>query len=151
MSTTLSCGQCGSPLRPDQGWCSLCYAAIRPTIDPLTAPLEEVLGLEETEDQIVDEEPPSKIQPGVHAGLGYESAVAVQPQPQPEDEAPAVDITEIDVMLSMLAAEHRQSEPVAGLAERLSDKPTRVTVMVGGTLLVGLVLFGILTALGALL
>jgi hypothetical protein len=149
VSTTLSCGQCGSPVRPDQSWCSLCYATIQPAVDPLTAPLEEVIGLDHAVDETLGgtEELETVV---------MEAATEEVPPPQvflglvPEGSGAELALSEVDVMLSMLAAEHRQNERAADLADRLSDKSTRVTVMVGGTLVVGLLLFGVLTALGAL-
>jgi hypothetical protein len=66
------------------------------------------------------------------------------------DRGPVAEVSDIDVMLSMLAAEHRQSDPAAGIAERLSDRSTRVAVMVGGTALIGALVFLVLTILGAL-
>ena len=65
------------------------------------------------------------------------------------DERP-VEVPDVDVMLSMLAAEHRQSDPAAGIAERLEDKSTRIAVMVGGMVLIGAVVFLVLTVLGAI-
>lgn len=147
VGTTLSCGECGAPLRPEQDWCSLCYAAVKPVFDPLTAPLDDVID--------------AATAAGEHSG----PALPAEPQPVPVPERtvqavrvgeptekgePAVDVSDVDVMLSMLAAEHRRSEPASGLAERLGDRSTRVAVMVGGTLIVGAVLFAIFTALGAL-
>ena len=52
MSTTLSCGECGTPLRADQSWCSLCFAQVSEAFDPLTAPLDEVLGQVEPATQV---------------------------------------------------------------------------------------------------
>jgi hypothetical protein len=63
----------------------------------------------------------------------------------------AENVTSVDVMLSMLAAEHRMADPAAGLADRMEDKSTRIAVMVGGTLLVAVVGFLLLLVLGAIL
>jgi hypothetical protein len=68
-----------------------------------------------------------------------------------QDEEPKQEVTDVDVMLSMLAAEHRRSDPSAGLAERLGDRSTRITVMVGGTILIAGIGFLVLTVLGAVL
>ena len=43
-----------------------------------------------------------------------------------------------------------QNDPTAGLAERLGDKSTRMMVMFGGMLAIGLVGFLLLTVLGAI-
>ena len=136
MSTTLSCAQCEAPLRAGQNWCSLCFANVEPAFDPLTAPLDEVVGRGEAP------EPPD-------APVETLPAPAVIARTGPEVEASPVEVSDIDVMLSMLAAEHRQSDPTAGIAERLEDRSTRVAVMVGGTVLIGAVIFLALTILGA--
>jgi hypothetical protein len=57
-------------------------------------------------------------------------------------------LDDVDVMLSMLAAEHRQNDRSAALAERMSDRGVRMAVMFGGMLLVGAMAFFGLTALG---
>jgi hypothetical protein len=117
-------------LRPEQDWCSLCYARVEPAFDPLTAPLHEVVG--QSESGAAPPEPVIAAEPAV---------VEVEP---------TAPVSDVDVMLSMLAAEHRQNDPAAGLAERFSDKSTRIVVMVGGMLVVCLVGFLALTILGAI-
>lgn len=135
VSTTLSCGQCGAQLRAEQDWCSLCYAGVEPSFDPLTAPLDQVVGRAEA-----SETPkPDPI---------TEPAPAAPVEAVPLDE-PMADVTDLDVMFSMLAAEHRRSDSAAGIAERLGDRSTRIAVMVGGTALIGTVMFLVLTLLGA--
>jgi hypothetical protein len=79
----------------------------------------------------------------------YETSGDVAIATQQEDAQQ--EVTDVDVMLSMLAAEHRQSDPSAGLAERLGDRSTRITVMLGGTLLIAGIGFLVLTVLGAVL
>jgi hypothetical protein len=147
VSTTTSCGQCGAPLRPDQGWCSLCYARVESGFDPLTAPLEELL---ERSEPVEEPEQPSEVT-SASAALDhvYETSGDVAIATQQEDAQQ--EVTDVDVMLSMLAAEHRLNDPSAGLAERLGDRSTRITVMVGGTLLIAGVGFLVLTVLGAVL
>ncbi len=147
VGTTLSCGECGAPLRPEQDWCSLCYAVVQPVFDPLTAPLDDVIdvaaGLSATS------EPESAADPG-RVSVPEPIIEATRPDDPHQPDEPKADVSDVDVMLSMLAAEHRRAEPASGLAERLGDRSTRVAVMVGGTVIVGAVLFAILTALGAL-
>ena len=147
VSTTLSCGECGAPLRPEQDWCSLCYATVKPVFDPLTAPLDDVIdvaaGLSAPSEPefAAAPEPASVPEPTIDVAL---------PEDPPQPDEQKVEVSDVDVMLSMLAAEHRRAEPASGLAERLGDRSTRVAVMVGGTVIVGAVLFAVLTALGAL-
>ncbi|MCZ3387391.1 MAG: hypothetical protein LH630_10620 [Actinomycetia bacterium] len=145
MSTTLSCGQCGAPMRAEQDWCSLCYATVEATFDPLTAPLDEVEGYAEI---------PAPISPAPISPAPISPALKPLPptvaEPAVPAEEPTIAVSELDVMFSMLAAEHRQSDPTARIAERLEDRSTRIAVMVGGTVLIGAVLFLILTVLGGL-
>lgn len=150
VDTTLSCGECGAPLRPEQDWCSLCYAAVKPVFDPLTAPLDDVMDV--AAGLSAPSEPESAADPEPVSGPEL-MAEAVLPDVPPEPDEPdeeKIDVSDVDVMLSMLAAEHRRSEPASGLAERLGDRSTRIAVMVGGMVVVGAVLFAVLTALGAL-
>lgn len=145
MSTTTSCAQCGAQLRPDQGWCSLCFAQVESAFDPLTAPLNELLEL--SGEGATPEAPVEPAAPELPAAPVAEVA-SVTPDGVPEaDEA----VTDVDVMFSMLAAEHRMSDPAVSLAERLGDRSTRITVMVGGTILIAGVGFLLLTILGAIL
>jgi hypothetical protein len=122
-------------LRPDQSWCSLCYADVPQAFDPLTAPIDQVLGH-------VD------VEPRVEAPATVPTHLTVEPAPEVSD--PPVEVSDIDVMLSMLAAEHRSMDPATGWADRLGDRSTRVAIMVGGTVVIGAVLFVMLTVFGAI-
>jgi len=166
VSTTLSCGQCRAPLRVEQDWCSLCYAAVEAEFDPLTAPLDEVVGRLEpvtpAEADAAAEADPMEAVAGAsadrvstplidrasidRASIGRGPATPVETA----DQEQSAEVSDLDVMFSMLAAEHRRSDPAAGIAERLQDRSTRIAVMVGGTALVGVVVFLVLTVLGAL-
>ncbi len=137
MSTTLSCGQCRAPLRAEQDWCSLCFASVETSFDPLTAPLDQVVGRAE-----VPELPVAPVEPL--------PAVPVIAEAEPDPVASPIEVSDLDVMFSMLAAEHRRSDPATGIAERLEDRSTRIAVMVGGTVLIGAVMFLVLTVLGAI-
>lgn len=68
----------------------------------------------------------------------------------PAEDDTESEVTDIDVMFSMLSAEHRATDPTAGLADRLDDKSTRMAIMIGGALIVGAVLFMAFTLLGAI-
>jgi hypothetical protein len=74
------------------------------------------------------------------------------PVPVSEDPVESVDsqISDVDVMLAMLAAEHRQAEPTSALAERLGDKGARVLLIAGGTVAIAFVAFVLMALLGAL-
>lgn len=146
VGTTLLCRECGAPLRPDQDWCSLCYAAVKPVFDPLTAPLDDVISVGSGEDEPRLPAPPPQIQSASAPEPAVEPASVDEPPVDPELKT---DVSDVDVMLSMLAAEHRRNEPASGLAERFEDRSTRIAVMVFGTALIGAALFAILTVLGA--
>ena len=77
------------------------------------------------------------------------SSAAVTPAEANESETNS-EVTDLDVMFSMLAAEHRRGDPTQTLADRLEDKSTRIAVMVGGTMVVALLAFVALTVLGAI-
>jgi hypothetical protein len=158
VSTTLCCGECGTPLRAHQSWCSLCYAPVAEPFDPLTAPLEVLL---ERAEEATHEPAPLE---EAHSSRPQEPAQEVV-LARPHPEAPAAllsratidersadleDVSEIDVMLSMLAAEHKAMDPASGLTERLGDRSTRIAVMVGGTAIIGGLLFTLLTVFGAI-
>jgi hypothetical protein len=161
VSTTLSCAQCGAALRSDQGWCSLCHTSVEPGFDPLTAPLDEVVQRQTgtTTDPVVEPEIGpvlETIDARDHVALVPELApAATEPQPPAAgvvESTPAVTaaegIDDVAVMLSMLAAEHRQNDKTSALADRMGDKGARLIVMFGGAALVALVGFLGLTALG---
>jgi hypothetical protein len=110
--------------------------------------LDDVLGRSDDSDVHAEPDAPSEASAVVEPGPVTE---VTRPEAPTAGDEQIADVSDIDVMLSMLAAEHRRSEPASELAERFGDRSTRVAVMVGGTLVVGAVLFAILTALGALL
>lgn len=70
------------------------------------------------------------------------------PAPDATEATGGAGLDDVDVMLSMLAAEHRQNDRSAALADRMSDRGVRMAVMFGGMLLVGALAFFGLTALG---
>lgn len=150
MSTTLSCGECGAALRPGQGWCSLCFVAVQASFDPLTAPLDEVVERSDAP------EAPSAQPPPVDGHEGSELLVPVSPiSATPTDDVgetaePGQPLSNMDVMLSMLAAEERRNDPTAGLAERLDDRASRMAVIFAIMLLIGGVGLLLLTVLGVL-
>jgi hypothetical protein len=154
VSTTLSCGQCGAALRSDQSWCSLCYAHIPDEFDPLTAPLDEVIGHHdmaiEPESAVLPPDPSSVPDMSREAAIVTEAEPLFRPESAASDLDGAVELSDVEVMLSMLAAEHKAMDPAAGLMDRFGDKSTRVAIMVGGTVVIGALLFIGLTVLGAI-
>lgn len=156
-----ACPQCGAATRPDAAWCSLCFAQLTGGFDPLTAPIEEVLGQSEGTTKTVTP-------PVVHEDIETYAAeasshvadpvttaeVAGGPSVAPPDDSnsPVVgeDLTEVDVMLALLAAEHRQDDPAVAWADRFGDKGVRMMIIMGGTAAVAAICFVILTIFGAL-
>ena len=61
-----------------------------------------------------------------------------------------VEVTDIDVMFSMLSAEHRAMDRTSAITARMDDKSARVAIMIGGALIIGALLFLALTVLGAI-
>ena len=155
VSTTLSCPQCGTAMRPDQGWCGLCYARPEDHFDPLTAPLEEVLhhsdpteALElEGSTEVVEDLTPVASAPD--ALLEPVEVPSGPPEPSTTGEAPKGPLSDVDVMLSMLAAEHRQSDRTVEVLDRFDDKATRILIMVGGTAVIAVLSFALMALLGA--
>ncbi|MEO8329489.1 MAG: zinc ribbon domain-containing protein [Candidatus Nanopelagicales bacterium] len=167
VTDALSCPQCGAATRADAAWCSLCYAPMAGGIDPLTAPLEELLGaggstalmtstLPVTRDSASSVEPVESGVADVAASHGRHALVPVSPESEGSSSPGEVpteassDISEVDVMLAMLAAEHRQQDPSVELVDRMGDKGARVMLIVGGTIAVAVVALVIMAVLGAL-
>lgn len=171
------CPQCGATTRPDAAWCSLCFAQLAGGFDPLTAPIDEVLGhsdgatktatppvVHEDIETYVDEVPRQVVDPITTADLAAGSPVPMRDPLQdplqvpvrdlvpPAAPTPEVDeeVTEVDVMLAMLAAEHREQDPTAKVLDRMGDKSSRVLIIISGTAAVGAAVFICLTILGAL-
>jgi hypothetical protein len=129
--------------------------------DPLTAPLEDVLGRVEAEVAIAPDVPeptaveptavePVAVQPAAPPTPRADESSAVVETPGPTEESEVSEVTDLDVMLSMLAAEHRAMDRTSIWNERMGDRSTRLAVMVGGTALVALAFFVALTVLGAI-
>lgn len=145
-------------MRPNQSWCSLCYAHVGEAFDPLTAPLHEVLGqveagfqFDEPVNEPVERTDVAPLELGIDPTTtltqteGYSVDAAMG-----DDAEEPVEVSDIDVMLSMLAAEHKAMDPAAGFTDRLGDRTTRVAIMVGGTVIIGAFLFAMLTVFGAI-
>ena len=69
---------------------------------------------------------------------------------EPGEPEVSPEVSDVDVMLSMLAAEHRQGDPTSRWAGSMDDKATRIAVMAGGAVLIAAVGFLLLTLLGAI-
>jgi len=101
-------------------------------VDPLTAPLETL-----------------------PARQGKHAATSTVPPVEHDDVSPTGDIESVDVMLAMLAAEHRQERTKSALLGHVmplvEDKASRTYVTVGGVVtmtalfFIVIALFGLLT------
>jgi hypothetical protein len=60
------------------------------------------------------------------------------------------ELSDTDIMLAMLAAEHRQSDTSMQLVDRIGDKNARIVIMIGGTAVITLVVFALIALLGSL-
>jgi len=160
VTAPLACPQCAAALRSDAAWCPLCFTRIESGFDPLTAPIEEVLsggGGTATMTQPVQSAPDALSEPRTQP---VEHMVPPQLEPVADpltdplaggtdpDAVEGGEISDIDVMLAMLAAEHRQADPSTEILDRFGDKSTRMVIMVAGTLVVGVVCLGLLALLG---
>jgi len=164
-----ACPQCGAATRPDAAWCSLCFAQLSGGFDPLTAPIEEVLGQSDGTTKTVtppvvheDIETYAPAEPRHVADPITTDEVTVGPKAAapasanvglPADRNGSVaeeDLSEVDVMLALLAAEHRQGDPTVAWADRFGDKGVRMMIVVGGTAAMAAISFVILTIFGAL-
>jgi len=165
VSAVNACPQCGAATRPDAAWCSLCFAQLAGGFDPLTAPIEEVLGQSEGTTKTVT---PPVVHEDIHEDIEtYDVAaprhvadpittaqVAVGPAVEPlvdvNGSTAGAELSEVDVMLALLAAEHRQGDPTGAWADRFGDKGVRMMIIMGGTAAMAAICFVVLTVFGAL-
>ena len=181
MTAAVTCPQCGAGVPADAAWCPLCFAQVAGGFDPLTAPIEEVLGHTTTATQTVQAPPvaaptadaaPEPVEAPAVEPLQWHADIEtyVAPTPSPVIEPlttdavtagattapveasgqPATELSDVDVMLAMLAAEHRQADPSSEWMDRFGDKNSRMMIILGGTALVAAVIFVLLTVFGAL-
>lgn len=132
----------------------MCFAPAAAAFDPLTAPLEEVEEWEAPEPSAVDHAPVPAVSESAAIEAPYEApplAPRAAPTATSEDGGGATaQLADVDIMLSMLAAEHRESDPTVALADRMGDRGVRMMVMFGGMAVVAVLAFVGLTALGSI-
>ena len=170
VTDALTCPQCAAAARPDAAWCSLCFAPLVGGFDPLTAPLEEVLG-EGTNTAVLTQAAPAPPEVSLAQAPYVEAPPVSVPRPdqlpvgvpysaplveeskalEPAGAENAPELSDVDVMLAMLASEHRQSDPSAEIVDRMGDKGTRVMVIVGGTIAIAVVAFVLMAVIGTIL
>lgn len=167
MTVPHDCPSCGASVPADAAWCSLCFARFD-AFNPLTAPLDQVVHLEQlggggvvteapvTPNPLVDlVDPLEVVERELYPDLprrAEESVAVREEEPELETElasqpAPAPDV---DAIFARLAAEYPQSDPLSPWADRLGDRSNRVVFMVVGSLGAAVVLFGLLSMLALL-
>jgi hypothetical protein len=168
-----SCPHCGAVVRPDAPWCTLCLASLRPVVvpeaapspDALTAPLEQVLAPAATAtatdlDDRPSPAPPSPALPagspapvaapvaaprrGRHAAARDDEPLDPGWSQTPDSARDGSEEESVDVMLSLLRAEHAKDDAVP-FASAMSERSTRVMVI--GVGMVGLTLLGLVVLL----
>ncbi len=152
-----ACPRCGAHVRPGADWCTLCYADLRPAPVPVVEPMDvDAMDVEPVVDEVVGTAEPSvpTETPRPVGGKHARRAPAGEPAPaaaQPAAGAEAVleiVVPGADAMLAQLAVESRGS--LEGLGARLGSSK-KVAIMLGGVVVVGLLLFGLMAAVGSLL
>ncbi len=152
---TERCPQCGAAVIGRATWCTLCYAELRPGRVAVPAAVVEPAG-----PVAASASAPLAPRRGRHA-----APAEVDPAPAEVDPAQEAgrhagrDLTapsgltdaQVDRMMAELAAQEAADPlPLAGLLRRLANPGARVAVMVGGSLVLTLVIFGLLALVGVL-
>jgi hypothetical protein len=117
--------------------------------DPLTAPLEVLTAPQESPARTFDA-PVATAPASEPVATEGPPEPASEPAPSRPAELPAVDGYSVDTMLTLLAAEQRQQDTLTTWADKMSDKPTRLLVMVGGIVVLSIGLFCALAVLSFL-
>lgn len=150
------CPGCGAAARADAGWCSLCFAPLRPGPEPAPERTEE------PEIPDVRREPgAASVRPvsrGRHARADAGHAAswpveAIAADTSAEEviarHAPAADPLLADAMLAQLSAE--SEDPLGGLAGRLDSAAAKAVAICVGVLLMIVVIMALMFGLGSLL
>ncbi len=163
------CPSCGGAVRLDADWCTQCFAALGQGFDPLNAPMQDLLN--ESDESVmarvvhVTPQPlASAVDPQPLVGQpqparGRHARPSTSPLDQPAETSPTpdvnsqptVDISDIDVMLGMLAAEHRSADPTSALAQHLGDKGAKTLFILGGVAVASMVFFILMFIAGLIL
>ena len=166
------CPQCGALLRDDAAWCTLCHADLRPPppapepapvqlpdaalpavapstqIDPLTAPFDQIVAA-----ALADEAAAEAARAAAEAAAAVPVA-DLTPHPVPDQARPAEPrpdglegIDDPEVMFALLRGEG-QDPILSRFGGVVSTPGSRAMVMIGGTAVLTVVLFGVITLLG---
>jgi hypothetical protein len=148
-SSDLRCPQCSAHISPDAGWCTLCYADLRPPVAP--PPLEAGPEPDPAAELAADADPGVDIDQdgrGKHArsATAYDDAVPRQAS-APLDEASAAEFeARANEMLAMLAAE--SGRPLGQWADRLDTTASRVVAGLIGLVVLATAGLLVMTVLG---
>jgi hypothetical protein len=143
-SQHLRCPQCAAHVGQDAEWCTLCYTDLRPAPEP--APEPEPQPAPEPAAAAALPEADVQRPRGRHARRSPEPA---QPSAEPGVQADLLAAVDVDAMFARLAAQSSSGlEPLAG---RLDSPRSKVAAIVAGVAAVGVLLFVLMTVLGALL
>jgi hypothetical protein len=162
-------------MREDAQWCTQCFATVEAAFDPLTAPLDEVEAPEPVAVSVAVEPadptpPPSStavehrprharharpagdpltdpLEPAGHAATTGTEQDGDSANAESSD--PLAD-TDVDLMLTLLAADHRSKEQASALAQYLSDRGTRVIATIIGVSVVAIIGFILLFILSVI-
>lgn len=137
-SQLLSCPRCHAHVRAGSQWCTLCYSDLRPP--PLVAEAQAVLPEPAPDEPLLVPTRRGKHSRPVDAPAG--DTVARSP-------GSTLDEGEVERMLATLAAQ--SSAPLGRLAGRFDTPASKIGLMVGGTVLAGLVILLLMAVVGALL
>jgi hypothetical protein len=156
-----TCLQCTTALRPDAAWCPLCFAPVTQPFDPLTAPLEDFVNQGGGTATLTHPIPPVA-EPVVEFAAPVDTSAVdfVTPDQVRESGVPSADepdsgkanenvaLTDVDVMLAMLAAEHRRADPSAQIVDHMRDKNVRLVIIIGGSVALTALGFVVLAVVG---
>lgn len=168
VSTFDHCPSCGGAVRHGADWCTQCFAALGQGFDPLTAPMQDLLN-EPDESLMARAAHPTPQPPAAAAAQplvsqseparGRHARPSLSPLDQPAETSPTpalnsqptVDISDVDVMLGMLAAEHRSADPTSALAQHLGDRGAKTLFIVGGVAVASIAFFILMFIAGLIL
>jgi len=144
-SQHLSCPRCHAHVRAGSEWCTLCYGDLRPApAAPEASETSETFGAAETPAPEVEVPAVAPARRGKHARSAAPAGAPSGPAP-----GTSVDDGEIDRMLARLAAESAQ--PLGRLAGRFDSPASKIGLMVGGTVVAGLLILLLMALVGVLL
>ena len=148
-SPAVRCPRCSAHVRASSGWCTLCYADLRPAPPEPVAP-EPATVQPDPADAAVEQSAPAE-QPTARRG---KHARKVSPQDGGDVTAAAIPSPQVSALADQLLAELAASEarnPLGSLAGALDSTGKRVALMLGGTVAAICLLLLLMAVIGLLL